>query len=213
MDSGVKQRIIGACVLTAIGVIFLPSLLQRKEDQLVDTNTQIPPMPEFTLYPHEKPQPPVDIAEPPTQDQVFLAESEPEPTSVTPPPPTSSSTTSSPAANSPAPSSSTASSPSPTVITAKRPVADNNAVLSDQGLPISWVVQVASFKDQERANAMVTKLLSQDFRAYSREASYQGQAIYRVYVGPSIEREDAESIKKKLDKALNANTLVLKLSP
>ena len=45
MDDGLKQRVVGAVVLTAVAVIFLPVLFEREVHRQVDTRTLIPPAP------------------------------------------------------------------------------------------------------------------------------------------------------------------------
>ncbi len=45
MDDGLKQRLIGAFVLLALGVIFIPVFFDRERIEPVDKRTQIPPAP------------------------------------------------------------------------------------------------------------------------------------------------------------------------
>lgn len=45
MDDGLKQRLIGAFVLLALGVIFIPVFFDRERIEPVDKRTQIPPIP------------------------------------------------------------------------------------------------------------------------------------------------------------------------
>lgn len=51
MDDGLKQRLIGAIVLLAVAVIFIPALFDRQTITPVDTVTQIPPMPALVVEP------------------------------------------------------------------------------------------------------------------------------------------------------------------
>lgn len=55
MDTALKQRLIGALVLLAVGVIFLPVLFEPDHQRIVDRASQIPVAPEIE---------PVTIAEP-----------------------------------------------------------------------------------------------------------------------------------------------------
>ena len=45
-DDGLKQRLIGAVVLLALGVIFLPVLFDRDRIEPIDQETLIPEAPE-----------------------------------------------------------------------------------------------------------------------------------------------------------------------
>lgn len=196
MNDGGKQRVIGACVLIAVGVLFLPVLLEKSEDQLIDTTSKIPPKPQFELYQHQAPSRPESTEPAPNENEIFLAEQTP---TADEPKPSADISDSKPVSAAPRPSSNSKQ--------------DTQAGLDASGLPKSWVVQVASFTEQDRASNMVKNLLDSGFRAYSRRAQSGGKTMVRVYVGPSIDRDDALATKKQLDKKLNANTLVVRLSP
>ena len=93
MDNGLKQRLVGALVLIALAVIFLPSLFKREHRLTVDNTSLIPPPPnlkpaviaepvkperispapppEYAFQPKEKPLLPPNVAdtlEPPSLD-------------------------------------------------------------------------------------------------------------------------------------------------
>lgn len=61
-------------------------------------------------------------------------------------------------------------------------------------LPSAWVVQVASLSSRDKADELVKKLRQKGYRATVQS---QGSA-WRVWVGPELRREVAESIKAKL---------------
>ena len=71
MDNGLKQRLVGALVLTAIAVIFLPSLFTREERVVVDTTSLIPPAPDLKPVVISKPIRPEAITPAPTPEQAF----------------------------------------------------------------------------------------------------------------------------------------------
>ncbi|MDH1162043.1 SPOR domain-containing protein, partial [Pseudomonas otitidis] len=50
LDKGLKQRIVGAVVLLALAVIFLPMLFTR-EDELRQVHVEAPPMPQAPAMP------------------------------------------------------------------------------------------------------------------------------------------------------------------
>ena len=57
MDDGLKQRLVGAVVLVAIGVLFIPTLFEQDSRRKVDLTTQIPPEPLDTPKPLVVPEP------------------------------------------------------------------------------------------------------------------------------------------------------------
>lgn len=85
MDDGLKQRLVGAIVLLALAVIFVPVLFDRERMEPIDTQTQIPPPPKIEVVELPKPSAP-DWIEPapepqtmfaPDEQQAVLPESEP----------------------------------------------------------------------------------------------------------------------------------------
>lgn len=64
MDDGLKQRIVGAFVLVAIGVVFIPVMFDRERIEPLDRKTQIPPAPHIEVKE-------VQLPEKPTKDVVL----------------------------------------------------------------------------------------------------------------------------------------------
>ncbi|MBU2322774.1 MAG: SPOR domain-containing protein, partial [Gammaproteobacteria bacterium] len=56
LDNGLKQRFVGALVLVALAVIFLPMLLSR-EDELRRVVVDAPPVPQVPTMPEIEMQP------------------------------------------------------------------------------------------------------------------------------------------------------------
>lgn len=91
MNSGLKQRLVGALVLVCGGLILWPLLFSQTGVPHMDKATQIPPMPEFEKFVVEEPTRPDNIvpvkpAEPETAAPVDQA---PPATPPSPPPQTS----------------------------------------------------------------------------------------------------------------------------
>jgi DedD protein len=130
-----KHRLIGAAVLAAIAVLFLPSFFKEKQGYSVSTKSQIPPRPNITPEEFKAPEPVADIEPAPAPETMFA------PTEAT-----SESVSSSSAVNSVAPAiRSTAAAP-------VQPAAVPAMPLNAQGIPDAWVVQVGSFTNKETAN-------------------------------------------------------------
>ncbi len=86
----------------------------------------------------------------------------------------------------------------------------SESVLNDRGLPSGWVIQVGSFSEEDKAKGLESKLLKDNFRAYVREAESQGRSLYRVYVGPNIDKQHALADQKKINEKYNVKSLLLK---
>ena len=73
MDENLKQRIVGAAVLLALAIIFLPSLFYKEKRVEIDTVTQIPPSPKIEPVVIPQPSKPKGVDIPPS-DQLFQPE-------------------------------------------------------------------------------------------------------------------------------------------
>lgn len=189
LDKGLKQRIVGALVLVALAVIFLPMLFSR-EDELrqvvVDAPAmpQAPAIPEVALDPVEVPQPIAEEQVPPVEplDVPEVAEA---PTGVAPT-----------AAVAPVEPSQPAAPTEP-------------ARLDASSLPVSWSVQLASLSSRSGAEELQKKLRSQGYNAYVR--TFEG--MNRVFVGPLVERAEADRLRDQLNRQQKLNGFVVRFQP
>lgn len=85
--------------------------------------------------------------------------------------------------------------------------------LATSGLPKSWVLQVASFRDQSHAERLREKLLDQNYPAYMRKANYKNGSIYRVYVGPKLDKSTLSVEKGRIDTEFEVDSLILEFKP
>ncbi len=82
LDKVYKQRMVGALVLVALAVIFLPMLFSREDEQRqiqVDAPTapQMPVMPEVKVEPVAVPEPQVIAEEPAPPEQEVVTQQAP----------------------------------------------------------------------------------------------------------------------------------------
>lgn len=207
LNDGVKQRIVGALVLAALAVIFLPTLFDREGARFVDVTSQIPPAPAIQPITIAEPEPVADIEPAPPLNDVFQPEfveqkspaPDPEAVSLAPKPKPK-----------PEPEPESAAAESKPVAEKQPQLPTEKTQLDDNGLPEGWVVQVAAYKDAGSAERMRGKLLDAGFRAYTRAVDTPKGRFVRVFVGPKLSRVDAQSDKQKLDKLLKADTLILR---
>ncbi|VXB98711.1 Cell division protein [Pseudomonas sp. 8AS] len=188
LDKGLKQRIVGALVLVALAVIFLPMLFSR-EDELrqvvVDAPAlpQAPAIPEVALDPVEVPQPIAEEQVPPVEPldvpEVAEAPTEAAPAAVAP-------------------------------VEPSQPVAPAEpARLDASSLPVSWSVQLASLSSRSGAEELQKKLRSQGYNAYVR--TFEG--MNRVFVGPLVERAEADRLRDQLNRQQKLNGFVVRFQP
>ncbi|MFI2810457.1 MULTISPECIES: SPOR domain-containing protein [Microbulbifer] len=189
LDDGFKQRIVGALVLAALAVIFLPSLFDREGARYIDVTSQIPPAPDIQPIRIAEPEPVADAAPAPHPDDAFQPALASEPAEPEPAP------------AEPAAEADQQAQPGK--------VADA-PVLDARGLPVAWVVQVASYSRGDRAESLRNRLMDEGYKAFTREVSTDRGRYTRVFVGPKTSKADAGVVKRELDQLLDVQTLVLR---
>lgn len=193
LDKGFKQRIVGALVLVALAVIFLPMLLSRQEDPR-EVQVDAPSMPVSPGMPRVE----VESVETP----VPLLPDEP-----VPPEPGSD------AALVETPSAPSAPVVAPPIITAPaaaaQPAAPAEQHLDADIRPVSWSIQLASLSSRENAGKLEKTLRSQGYNAYIRTV----EGMNRVFVGPVIERAEANRLRDQLSRQQKLNGLVVRFQP
>lgn len=70
-------------------------------------------------------------------------------------------------------------------------------------LPISWSLQLGSFRNADNAKALRQKLRDGDYRSYIIEADTEQGKTLRVLVGPMLDRGTLEEIAIKIKKAFD----------
>lgn len=198
LDRRLKQRMVGAAVLVVLVVVFLPMLFNREDEQRrvrVDA-PPMPPVPQMTVTPPE----PVPVPEPQAEPATAVSEELPPSTAVEP--------VSVPPSQPIAPAEQVATPP---VAPAAAPAiaVEPPSRLDADGVPLSWTVQLASLSNRARAEELQRKLRSQGFDAYVRTVD----GMNRVFVGPLIERGDAERVREQIARQHKLSPIVVRFQP
>ncbi len=213
LDSAYKQRMVGALVLVALAVIFLPMLFSREDEQR-QVVVEAPAAPQMPVVPQVQVEP-VVVPEPQA-----LPEEEPVPTDAEVAAQTAPSMPVQPSVPvvKPAPAPVVAAKPAAPA-PAPKPVAPQPAApgkpdvgqsrIDPNGLPISWSIQLASLANRESADALQKKLRAQGYNAYIRSADGKN----RVFIGPLIERAEADRLRDLLGRQQNLNGFVVRFQP
>ncbi|HIE1865129.1 TPA: SPOR domain-containing protein [Pseudomonas aeruginosa] len=200
LERGLKQRIVGALVLIALAVIFLPMLFTR-EDESRQVVVEAPPRPQSPAMPSVEVQPTeVPELQPGEEDIAPEIVQEGSP-AATQPPAQAQAQAQAPAASQPP------SQPQPPAAPPSPPPAEKR--LDANNLPQSWSVQLASLSNRARAEELQKTLRSQGYNAYIR--SFDG--MNRVFVGPVIQRAEADRLRDQLSKQQKLNGFVVRFQP
>lgn len=184
MDQSLKQRLVGVVIITALAAIFVPMLFDDpvdESDQMI-SELGIPPSPvlsyEQGIQPAETSV--EEVLELPEPDYV-MAESDLEEMDVQP------------------------------------EVVPEKAVVETEHKPQQpvqpklrrWVIQVGSFGAKSNAENLKNKLIKQGFTAFvDSYQTKQKQTLFRVRVGPELDRKRAEQMQAKLEKLNNIKSIL-----
>lgn len=221
LDKAYKQRMVGALVLIAIAVIFLPMLFTR-QDEARHVQIDAPAAPQAPAVAPVKVDP---VAVP--EQQPLPQEPVPSDEEITQPvqPPASQQPPSMPIAPAPAPAKPAAAAPqvkttpvplppkpataAPAPAASPAPLSADTNRVDTNGLSITWAVQVASLSNRANADNLQKTLRAQGYNAYIRTAD----GVNRVFVGPLIERAEADRLRDQLNKQQKLNGIVVRFQP
>lgn len=208
LERGLKQRIVGALVLIALAVIFLPMLFTR-EDESRQVVVEAPPRPQAPAMPGVEVQPTeVPELQPGEEDIAPEIVEEGSPAAAgQPSQPIGGLPATPPATQPPAQAQAASPPPSQPQPPAAPPPAEKR--LDANNLPQSWSVQLASLSNRARAEELQKTLRSQGYNAYIR--SFDG--MNRVFVGPVIQRAEADRLRDQLSKQQKLNGFVVRFQP
>ncbi|MBV6287768.1 SPOR domain-containing protein [Pseudomonas aegrilactucae] len=206
LDKVVKQRMVGALVLVALAVIFLPMLFTR-EDELRQVQVEAPAAPAVPALPQVQVEP-VAVPEPQVIPDEALAAQQPSApsTPIAPAPVVEPEPAPAPAAPQAQPAT---PAPAKPVATPPKAAATAPSKVDVNGLPVSWSVQLASLSNRANAENLQKTLRSQGYNAYIRAAD----GTNRVFVGPLIERAEAERLRDVINRQQKLKGFVVRFQP
>jgi len=198
VDEQLKKRLIGATVLVSLAVIFIPMLLER--EPVIDagiTTSNIPPQPKpvisETVLPVEKP-----VIEQPKPAETVISAPAPAPAPAQTPEPV--------VPDTPDPLPPSTIKPLDQKDVVENPVEQKPVAQPRVGLS-SWVIQVGSFSNRENAEKLVQELRQMKYPAFIEQADVNRTSVFRVRVGPELDKGRAEKMLVDLNKDLKAKNL------
>lgn len=177
----IKQRFVGFVVLVAIAVIFWPIVFVTPEnaDDFELPVFEMPPKPVVAVSERREPVlnkvdqsvlPKVQEREPPIIQPIDIA--------------------------SPAPDLAL-------VDADEEPEQQSSALeradFDDQGLPVSWELQVATFSTAERAEEIALELRNKGHKAYVSAVTIDGTKLFRVRIGPKMQKQRLLDLQPDID--------------
>ncbi len=201
MNPAHKQRVIGAAVLLALGLIIVPTLLDFSRDEQVDMKgVEIPPGPDamrMEILPLEqwsqKVEPGIEAQQQSAAEAAVVESSEP-------PAPVPDEVDVSVSA--PPPSEVKPAAPAPAT---KPAIAKTEVAAVAEG----WVLQVASLTVEAKANALREQLRKAGYPVFIERGKSGDSVIYRVKAGPVTSRAAADELKMQVKQKTRLDGLVM----
>jgi DedD protein len=207
MDQGLKERLIGAAVLVALGVWLIPWLLDGRQEQVeleTSRSTVRLPAPDGPLpvrtqtlnVDAARSEPPPretlpDAAEPATLQDTAVAVAEPPPAPESTPAPKQAAPQKAAAEHAAAPRVATGPPPASASKPAPKPAAAASAQATlARG---DWAVQLGSFGAEENAKKLAQKVNVYGYKPEVATIRASGRAMYRVRLGPYRSRAEADA--------------------
>ncbi|MBG7602132.1 MAG: SPOR domain-containing protein [Gammaproteobacteria bacterium] len=220
MDETIKKRLVGAIVLVALAIIFVPFLLEEKEtlpQSAVELEETIPVQStqkfRSGLVPDEKTATQDAIRASSQEDDFNISEgldlSEYKPSAVT---------GNNSGSGGKADEGQRKADKKPEKVSGQTAASKHEkesvaaATAKKQAVPKSgWVIQVGAFGRKSNADNLSKKLTNGGMKAYIEESSKQNKKLYHVRVGPYSNKSKAQQDRSKAGKVSGLNVKVLNL--
>jgi len=202
MEQKLKERLVGAAVLVAVAVIFIPIIFTDSQDTEVISGSNIPEKPETNFNSRIVPviesddeltSTPIDpgnvesenIESGKNNDNLIIEQKVVAEKVI----------------------SASENNAEKQAIEQKKAITDVEGSTS-VGLS-AWIVQLGSFTEEDNAQSLNTKLRKAGYPSFVEPVKKDGKISYRVRVGPEIKRSEADSLLKKLKEKMQLDGIVV----
>jgi DedD protein len=216
MDSRAKQRLTGAIILVALFVLLVPELLTGPRGTDAPGTAAEEGMRRYTidLNAANAPAPPAESTTPPPVALPQPATSQP-----VSPQPANEQTLARPGDSAEPATAPVATVPAPVIAPVTTPVAAPPAATTapreaqkpappPSVQPGSFVVQLGSFGSRDNADRLVRDMTAKGFAAFVAPIKSGGRELYRVRVGPTRDRAQAEALAAQLRRVGQSGAIV-----
>ncbi len=202
MTELIKQRLVGMLIVVLAGVVFIPDLLDGQKSTIKEDFKKIPPRPESSESPilkefpmaqvqdalKQAPQPTIEVAE---EDKAELEQDE-------------------------AISAIASAEDQTTVeqqIAAEPELASVTAGRAPQFDSSAWVLRLGTFRNKPNVDALLTKLEEAGVTTFVKPVEAKAGTLYRVFVGPELEKSELEKAQKKLKELTGLDGKITEFTP
>jgi len=217
-----KQRLVGALILLALGVVFWPIVFVQPEESSNVGQRSIPQPPAVSTSPIEEPDPAglrasleratgEDLL---TMDGTDVYDDSERSTPGVPATATDITATDITATDiADTPEQSMTMSGQEPAVSEVRTEAPQRLAVDGDGVPVAWTLQVVTVSSYEKAESLRQRLLQKSEKAYVTTVSSGGKQLYRVSVGPKFERHELERIQASINAEFGVKTMLVRYTP
>lgn len=196
-DGNLKQRLIGTIVLIILAVVFLPMIFNNRGEKLPETIVTVPSEPTRPEISTTPSQPEVTTATVTNQAATnTVVTTIPQPEHNTQPVTSTQQTTA-------VEQNTNTTTPATNTNTQQTSPQTNNPITP------SWTIQIAAVSNPTNAEEFTNKLRKANYNAYTRK---EGN-IYRIFVGPFINKTEAFRTQKLIEKQFKEKGIVREFKP
>ena len=87
------------------------------------------------------------------------------------------------------------------------------AEFDDQGLPVSWELQIATFSNAERAEEISQLLRDKGHKAYVSPIILDDQRLFRVMIGPKLQKQRLIEIQPAINDYFSVESFIVRFTP
>lgn len=209
MDNILKQRLVGALILVALGIVFWPIIFVEPGAGPSGAGVVIPPRPGVDNRPIEppdtvgmRPSPPLQSRLQQEQDAALTAG------------PGATAPDDAAAEQQPQPSQTPVTGDPPRQAERRtRTEAPVSPEIDEQGVPVAWILQVVTVSSEENAEKLRLRLIEGGHKAFVRKIRRDDRNLYRVAIGPGFEKARIEALKPGIDAELKVDSRVQRYLP
>ncbi|MDX2322434.1 MAG: SPOR domain-containing protein [Moritella sp.] len=198
MASTFQHRLVGTIILVAIGIIFLPDLLDGQKITYRENTASIPLRPAL-----------VELAEPVNFDSLERASFDDGMNDaellIEPAPTVTLASTDSAVASNPKPRTK-----APKLVPLVKPAKTVTAI---PAVGHSWNIRLGTFKNSEAVDDLVKKIRKNGFDAYRLPRYKKAGQLNRLYVGPNVDKDELKRLLPKLEKITGLEGVIEKFDP
>mgnify|MGYP005853939899 CR=1 FL=1 len=206
MNETFRQRLVGALILLALGVIFWPIIFVGPGDDTAELGA-IPPRPDVPT----EPLPPPETTGLRGAEPVAARRQAPE--AGIPPPPTAGTGESGAGESGEGQAQTQTDAPETPLERGARDKPPEPLELDSDGIPVAWILQVASVSSRDKALELRSRLLEMEHKAYVESVTADGRELHRVYIGPKFEKSKLATLRDEIDAEFGVTSMIRRYVP